>query len=111
MTSLIEMSDSTIEFHERILYEDELSAFGQINLQNYGMNFGVFLKPGNKAIDNYEIPSSIGRIVFRIKDQDPNGENSPWYDSVACSDLFNNSNISFSHFAKYGKENGHCIDP
>ena len=66
------------------------------------MEFGIFIDSDNKAAESVEIPTSIGRIVFRVKDQNPNGETSPWYDSVACSDLFSNTNIGFSNFARNG---------
>ena len=75
------------------------------------MNLGVFIKPDNRDVENFEIPTSIGRIVFRVKDQNPNGETSSWYDSVACSDLFGNTNISYGVFASLGVELGYCVDP
>ena len=40
---MVEMSDPTILAFDRPLYEEEVAEFDQINLDEFRMNFGVFI--------------------------------------------------------------------
>ena len=46
-----------------------------------------------------------------MRDQNPAGETSDWYDTVDCSTLFRNVNMGYSHLASSAIEGGYCVDP
>ena len=46
-----------------------------------------------------------------MRDQNPAGDTSDWYDTVDCSTLFRNVNMGYSHLAAAAIEGGYCVDP
>ena len=57
------MSDPNITIIERPVYEEESVNFGQLNLQEFKFNFGVYIVSWNEEYEGeIEIPESIGRI-------------------------------------------------
>ena len=72
LSGLFAMTDPTITILSRPIYEDENEEFGIVNLNDYRFNFGVYFSTKNPELEwALPIPSSIGRVVFKLKDTSP----------------------------------------
>ena len=65
---MIQMNDPSILSYKRPLYEEEVDEFGEINLEEYRFNFGVYFTSGPNPID---VPAEIGRVVSVIYTEGP----------------------------------------
>ena len=59
---MFNMSDPSILAYQRPIYQAELDDLGDVNLKEYGMHIGIFLKP-NDGEASFEIPESVGKFV------------------------------------------------
>ena len=57
------MNDPTILSYNRPLYEEEVTDFGEMILDEYRFDFGVYLSSTNNTLNMFEIPEGVGRIV------------------------------------------------
>ena len=55
------MSDPTITNQTRPIYEHEAEEFGQLELEDYRFNFGVFFR--DRFGNSVDIPEGVGRII------------------------------------------------
>ena len=94
---MILMKDPTILSYSRPLYEDEVNELGEINLDEYRLNFGVFISNLEDKFTPIEIPAGIGRIVSKVASFESPGDAS--IESIAyasCDDYFNYVNMNLT---------------
>ena len=63
---IVDMSSPDIVFYIRTLYESEVEELGDINLDAYKMDIGVYFTKRNTNYEFMEIPEEIGSVVAKI---------------------------------------------
>ena len=106
---MLQMNDPTILSYNRPLYEEEVSELGQINLNEFRLNFGVFLSSANDFFEPVEIPVGVGRIVTELFEFGPKDTN--YISPTSCSELFNYVNMDLTGKSINAKQWGSCLDP
>ena len=107
--SLVEMSHPTIQSYRRSIYRDEQEAYGAINLNDSGFNFGLFFE--GKDFQHRQIPESIGRFMTQIKEfgKGASKEN-VLVPTVPCSNVFIDQNQENSAKTEKAIASGLCAD-
>lgn len=111
--AMFAMTDPSILSYARPLYESEVNDFGQMNLNEYRFNIGVFFSEGEDADSKIvEIPASVGRVVSYTKDASASDEDVRDYkDHVNCTSLFQWTNIDLTQRVEQVKQAGYCLNP
>ena len=63
---MVQMNDPIILSYSRPLYEEEVDDFGQINMSEYRLDFGVYITSFSNREEPIEIPEGIGRVVNKV---------------------------------------------
>ena len=109
---MVQMNDPIILSYSRPLYEEEVNDFGQINMNEYRLDFGVYVVRGDNRAEPIEIPEGIGRIVNVQTVVGSKIDDGIDFISYAnCTDLFTYVNMNLTDKSVNAKQGGYCLDP
>ena len=105
INSLIHMTEPSTANNTRPMYEEEVAHFGQLNLEDYSFNFGVYFT--NKDDEVIPIPENVGRVVQQLKKGRDPVQGTTSY-AIPCRDVFKKVNLKLTAESTIAKENGFC---
>ena len=107
--ALVEMSDPTIVNQTRPIYEAEAEEFGQLELEDYHFNFGVFFT--DRHGDPLEIPPEVGRVIQDRRARGERDVESNISAAIRCTEVFQEVNQKLTDESEIAKQAGWCHHP
>ena len=108
---MVQMNDPIILSYSRPLYEEEVNDFGQINMSEYRLDFGVYITSSYDRAKPIKIPRGIGRMVNVVTKTGQPIYSAKISPGVNCTDLFSYVNMDLTEKSINAKRGGHCFDP